>query len=79
MAARDTSLEWNFHKPHKERARTMNDKLLQPAATITASLLAAMSRNGAALPNDAIRKAFVHVYRQLELSQQDLEKPPQEK
>lgn len=58
----------------------MKTELLQPAATITASILTAMTQKSSTpLPKDAIQKAFVHAYRQLELAQLELEKSPPEK
>lgn len=58
----------------------MKKELLQPAATITASILAVTAQKSSTpLPKDAIQKAFVHAYRQLELAQLELEKSPPEK
>lgn len=51
----------------------MNEKLLQPAATITASVLATMAQGKqVALPKDVIQKTFVMVYQQLQAAEQEL-------
>lgn len=52
----------------------MNEKLLQPTATITASVLATLVQPGksAPLPKDVIQKTFVMVYQQLQAAEKEL-------
>ena len=82
MVARGTFLEWKFHQPPTERARTMKTELIQAAATITASILDAQVRSNLTnksgpLAKDSVHKAFVYAYRQLESAIQELEETPQ--
>lgn len=57
----------------------MNKDLLQPAATITASMLSAVAaaHPNRQLPDDTVKKLFLLAYRQLEEAQKELEKPQQ--
>ena len=55
----------------------MKQELINPTATITASLLAVSAeRSKVPLDKDAISRVFVLVYQQLEKAQEQLTNPP---
>ena len=70
MVARGTFLEWKFHPPPTERARTMNEELFKSAVVMAAPLLAqAAHKAKAPLHPDSIHNYVVHAYTQLEKAQ----------
>lgn len=77
MAARGTFLEWKFHQPPIERARAMNEELFKSAVIIAAPLLAqSAQKSQTPLHVDAIQKAVVYAYEQLEQARQTLRDRP---